>query len=35
MFHVYGTSTELTVEYINLAPGETSANLGATAFAYT
>ena len=32
---VYGTSTELSVEYINLAPGETSANLGATAFAYT
>jgi hypothetical protein len=32
---VYGTSAELSVEYINLAPGETSANLGATAFAYT
>ena len=32
---VYGTSTELTVDYVNLAPGETSANLSATAFAYT
>ena len=31
----YGGSAELTVEYINLAPGETEADLGGTAFAYT